>query len=94
MGIDEQTIEEMASHLAIQRILSAYADAVNRRAWGELSELFLEDATIEVTPLQRPPLVLAGPGRGAAAGSHRLRAGDHRRDQQVPAGRRRADRGS
>ena len=61
MGIDEETIEETASYVAIQRLLAAYADTVNRRAWGELSELFLEDATIDVTPLQRPPLQLAGP---------------------------------
>ena len=61
MGIDEKTIEETASHIAIQRLLAAYADAVNRRAWGELSELFLADATIEVTPLQRPPLEVTGP---------------------------------
>ncbi len=61
MAIGEKAIEEMASFQAIQRLLSAYADIANRRAWGELSELFLDDARIEVTPLQRPPLELTGP---------------------------------
>lgn len=61
MGIGQQTIEEMASYVAIQRLLSAYTDAVNRRAWGELSELFLDDAKIDVTPLRPPPLELTGP---------------------------------
>jgi hypothetical protein len=61
MGIDEKTVEETASYIAIQRLLAAYADTVNRRAWGELSELFLVDAEIDVTPLKRPPLVLKGP---------------------------------
>lgn len=61
MGIGEKAIEELASHLAIQRLLSAYADIANRRAWGELSELFLDDAKIDLTPLRPPPLELTGP---------------------------------
>lgn len=62
MGLDDEAFEEAASHIAIQRLLSAYADVVNRRSWGELSQLFLGDAKIEVTPLQRPPLEVTGPG--------------------------------
>lgn len=61
MGVDEKTIEETASYIAIQRLLAAYADVVNRRAWEELSALFLPDAKINVTPSQREPLELAGP---------------------------------
>ena len=61
MGSDEKTIEETVSQLAIQRLLTAYADSVNRRKWGELSELFLDDAKIELTTLQRRPLELTGP---------------------------------
>jgi len=49
------------THGAIARLLAAYADTMNRRAWRELGELFLPDARIELTPLARPPLVLAGP---------------------------------
>lgn len=61
MAIDEKMIEETASYIAIQRLLAGYADTVNRRAWPELTELFLEDATIHVKPLKRPALELAGP---------------------------------
>jgi hypothetical protein len=61
MSIDEKTIEETASYIAIQRLLAAYADAVNRRAWSEFSELFLDDAPIDITPSTREPLQLAGP---------------------------------
>lgn len=61
MGIHENTSEETASYLAIQRLLAAYADVVNRRAWGEFSELFLDDAKIDVTSSQRQPLELTGP---------------------------------
>ena len=61
MHIDEKTIDETASYIAIQRLLSAYADAVNRRAWDEFGELFLEDAPIEIIPSAREPLRLTGP---------------------------------
>ncbi len=61
MAIDERTLEEVASQVAIQRLLAAYTDVVNRRAWGEIPELFLEDARIDVTPLKRPPIEVTGP---------------------------------
>lgn len=61
MTIDESILEETVSHVAIQRLLARYADAVNRRAWSEFEELFLEDATVDVTPSQRKPLSLKGP---------------------------------
>ena len=61
MGIDEKTIEETVNYIAIKRLLAAYGDTVNRRAWGELKNLFLPDAKIEVTPLYDPPLVVDGP---------------------------------
>ncbi len=61
MGIDELSSETTASHSAVQRLLAAYSDTVNRRAWAELSTLFLADARIELTPLQRPPIVVIGP---------------------------------
>lgn len=57
MGMDGKT----ESYIAIQELLAAYADVVNRRAWGEFSELFLPDARIDVTPLKAPPLELNGP---------------------------------
>ncbi|MEZ4333978.1 MAG: nuclear transport factor 2 family protein [Myxococcota bacterium] len=61
MKPDDPTHEELASHLALQRLLAAYADSVNRHAWSELSELFLADARIELVPLKRPPIELTGP---------------------------------
>ena len=48
MKLAEGAHDEIASHAALQRLLAAYADAVNRRAWSELSELFLADARIEL----------------------------------------------
>jgi hypothetical protein len=61
MSIDDNTIEETVSYIAIQRLLGAYADVVNRRAWAELEELFLDDAKIDVKPSTRAPLELTGP---------------------------------
>jgi hypothetical protein len=39
---------ETDHYVAIRRLQSAYADVVTRRAWPELSELFLPDALVEV----------------------------------------------
>lgn len=61
MPIDEKTIEETTSYVAIQRLLAAYADAVNRRAWGDFNELFTADAHIEIVPSAREPLQVTGP---------------------------------
>ncbi len=61
MSVDEKTIAEMASYIAIQRLLATYADAVNRRAWSEFSELFLDEPPIDITPSAQEPLQLAGP---------------------------------
>lgn len=58
---DEQALEETVSRVAIQDLLGAYADSVNRRKWGELSALFLADAKIELTTLQERPIELTGP---------------------------------
>jgi hypothetical protein len=35
------------AHSAIQGVLSAFADAVNRREWRELAGLFMPEATLE-----------------------------------------------
>lgn len=61
MSTDARAIEETASYVAIQRLLAAYADAVNRREWDEFGDLFLRDAPIDITPSAREPLQLAGP---------------------------------
>lgn len=48
-------------HTAIQRLHTAYADCLNRRAFEALSELFLADARIDLTPLRPPRIELRGP---------------------------------
>jgi hypothetical protein len=58
---DEKTLEEISSRLAIQDLLAAYTDSMNRRRWSELAALFLEEARIELTTLQSRPLELVGP---------------------------------
>lgn len=53
--------EETGARVAIEALLGAYADVVNRRSFRELSELFLPGAPIELTTLRKEPLVLTGP---------------------------------
>ncbi len=50
-----------ADHLGISRLLAAYADAVTRRAWGELTGLFRPSCSVEVDPVTRPASTLTGP---------------------------------
>jgi hypothetical protein len=47
--------------VAIRGLIAAYADVVNRRAWPELSELFVPDASIELDLRSSPPMRFAGP---------------------------------
>jgi hypothetical protein len=47
--------------VAIERLQSAYADVVNRRAWSELGELFLADAVIRIDTVSRPVIEVVGP---------------------------------
>jgi hypothetical protein len=47
--------------VAIERLQSAYADVVNRRAWSELGELFLPDAVIRIDTVSRPVIEVVGP---------------------------------
>jgi hypothetical protein len=55
-------VTETDDYIAIRRLQNAYADVVTRRAWPELTELFLPDAPIEIDT-RRPDGVyrLAGP---------------------------------
>ena len=65
MTLDETTrdlaIEETVCRVAIQTLLGAYADSINRRSWSELEALFLPDARIELETLKQQPLELRGP---------------------------------
>lgn len=56
----------VADTLAISRLQSAYADAVTRRAFDELNELFLPDCGIELDFVTRPPRRFGGPAELAA----------------------------
>jgi hypothetical protein len=60
-ALDQETID----YIAIRRLQAAYADAVTRRAWDELDDLFLPAATVTVDTVTSEPILLTG---GAAVG--------------------------
>ena len=55
-ALDRETLD----YAAICRLQAAYADAVTRRAWSELDELFLEGAPISVDTVTNAPIELVG----------------------------------
>ena len=57
----EGTGRDTADVVALHRLLAAYADVVNRRAWPELHDLFLPDAEVRVETHANPPIALTGP---------------------------------
>ena len=52
---------EVGDHLSVSQLQSAYADVINRRAWAELGELFVDDAPVRIDTVSRDPFQLAGP---------------------------------
>ena len=50
-----------ADVVELQRLQSAYADVVSRRAWGELERLFLPDISVEVDTVTSPARTFSGP---------------------------------
>jgi len=48
-------------HVAIRRLLDAYADVVCRREWDELSDLFHPDVTITIAKAGSAPIEVTGP---------------------------------
>lgn len=52
---------ETIDYIAVCRLQSAYADAVTRRAWSELDELFVPSATIMVDTVTSEPIEIVGP---------------------------------
>ena len=62
MSPSEIELEETAAYVALKRLLSAYADAVNRRAWGDFEDLFLDDAVISLTTSTADAIEIVGPG--------------------------------
>jgi len=59
-------IDETVEYIAICRLQSAYADAVNRRAWLELAALFTADAHVVVDTMTNPVIETDG-GEGIAS---------------------------
>ncbi|MGH9032312.1 MAG: nuclear transport factor 2 family protein [Acidimicrobiia bacterium] len=59
--VDPAAITEAVQHMGIRRLQDAYADVVTRRAWGELDELFLPDAVVELDTRQGDILRIDGP---------------------------------
>jgi hypothetical protein len=57
---DDDPTRTLFDELAITRLLAAYADVVNRRAWPELGELFAPDATVVVDRVTADPIELNG----------------------------------
>lgn len=47
--------------VAIHRLQSAYADAINRRDWDDLVPLFAPDATVTIDTVTRPLIRVVGP---------------------------------
>ncbi|HEX3824756.1 MAG TPA: nuclear transport factor 2 family protein [Mycobacteriales bacterium] len=47
--------DETRDVVALWRLLSSYADVVTRRAWSELTDLFVADASIEVDTVTAAP---------------------------------------
>ena len=63
--------------LELQRLNAAYADVVSRRAWSELSRLFVADITIEVDTVSSPARSLTGPAEFIAFVSQACERFDH-----------------
>jgi hypothetical protein len=57
----EPTPEEARSLLAVQALQSAYGDAVTRRAWDEVAELFEPGAVVRIDTRTRAPFELVAP---------------------------------
>src|SRR3954447_5447227 len=59
--MDDVRVQDTVDEVVIRRLLSAYADVANRRAWPELVDLFEADAVVEVDRRSGDPLRLRGP---------------------------------
>lgn len=47
--------------VALWRLQSRYADAISRRAFAELTDLFVPDAVVEIDTMTRPKRRITGP---------------------------------
>lgn len=58
----DDELRDTVDHVAVARLTDAYADVVTRRAWPELSDLFLPDCVLHLDTVTAPPRDLVGPG--------------------------------
>ena len=58
--IDDVQLAEAVHDSGVRRLQYAYADVVNRRAWSEMTRLFLSDATVTLDLRAGDPLRLTG----------------------------------
>ena len=61
-GPSAEAVLAAVDEVAIRALVAEYADVVNRRAWAELDQLFLADASIAIDLRDRPPIAIVGPG--------------------------------
>lgn len=54
-------LQETIDYVAITRLLAAYADVVNRRAWAEFDDLFVADAPVAIDTVTNPVVHVTGP---------------------------------
>jgi hypothetical protein len=59
--VSDARLAETIEYTALRRLQNAYADVVTRRAWPELEELFVPDATITVDTRRGDPMRFEGP---------------------------------
>ncbi len=59
-GTAAQRITDAVDHSEIRRLQDAYADIVSRRAWSDLSEVFLPDTVLDLD-LRESTIHLVGP---------------------------------
>jgi SnoaL-like domain len=64
--IPDALLAEAVADTGVRRLLHAYADVVNRRAWSEMAGLFRDDAPVVVDRRVGEPRQLVG---GAAVGA-------------------------
>jgi hypothetical protein len=59
--VEPAELRAAVDDVAIRGLIAAYADVVNRRAWGELHELFLPEAPLHLDLRDRPAVEHVGP---------------------------------
>jgi hypothetical protein len=59
--MQEGSAADSAATVALLRLQAAYGDAVTRRAWDEVRDLFEPDAVVHIDTRIRPPFDLDGP---------------------------------